>query len=113
MGTEEWVRLGSPVGGSYGYPSEEGFAFGVAAGGGPSLFWSNAEEFRDLRGDFMTTIIATPLLTFQWDQSTTDNTRKLSIGGPSIGIGGVFHLRTTTPNWTTSDYPVTIPLRQY
>ena len=106
------VAGGSPVGGGYGYPSAEGWGLGAAVGASPGIFWSNAEDFQQLQGDFNTTIVATPWLTFQWDQSSTDNTRKISLSGPSVGAG-IFHFPTTTPKWTTVDFPVTIPLRRY
>jgi RHS repeat-associated protein len=97
---------------SVGYPSSNGWGYGGAASIGPSVFWSNATDFKQLGGPFNTTIIATPLITIQWDESPTpgDNTRIFSFSGPSP-IGGIFHFQTTTP--ATVDVPVLVPLKNY
>lgn len=37
---------GSPIGGSYGFPSDSGLGLGLAASFGPAFFYSSAEQFR-------------------------------------------------------------------
>ena len=100
---------GSSVGGSFGYPSQEGWGIGAAVSVTPGVFWSNAESFSDLQGDFTTTVIATPLVTIGIDSS--GSTELVSVSGPS-GLG-IFHYTTHTPQGATADVPVLIPLRNY
>jgi RHS repeat-associated protein len=99
------------IGPGFGYPSDEAYGYGLAASAGPGLFYSNAATYADLRGPFDTTIIATPIITIQYDSAVGDATRVFSFSGPS-GLG-IFHFRTTTPAWSTIDVPVNVPLNKY
>jgi len=95
----------------FGYPGEEGWGYGLAVGLGPGVSKSNAQTFSELKGPFDTTIIATPIITLQFDSAVNDTTRVINWSGPS-GLG-VFHFRTTTPSWAAGDVPFGGPLNKY
>jgi len=93
----------------FGYPSDEGWGYGIAAAAGPGLFLSNADSYQQLQGPFHTTVVATPIITFQYDSAVGDpNLRAVQFSGPS-GLG-IFHFTTTTPASTTWDLSVREPL---
>ena len=99
-------------GDGFGYPSAEGWGVGIATSAGIGGFASAAESYQQLQGPFETTIIATPILTFQKDSAIGDpSTSVIHWSGPS-GLG-VFHFQTTTPRWSTWDLSVTEPLNRY
>jgi RHS repeat-associated protein len=99
------------IGPGFGYPSDEGYGYGLAASAGPGIFYSNARTYEQLQGPFETTIIATPIVTLQFDSAIGDSVRVFQFSGPS-GLG-IFHFQTTTPHWATVDVPVTVPLNKY
>jgi len=100
---------GSRSQGGFGYPSEDGFGLGLAAAFGPGIFWSNAEDFKQLEGPFDTTIIATPIGSLQWDKAVGDTTVKLTASPGPSGLG-IFHFKTTT---IAVDVPINTPLNKY
>jgi RHS repeat-associated protein len=92
---------GFSAGENYSYPSSDtiGGGLGATFGAGAGGFWSNAVSFKDLAGPFETTIIATPLVGIEIDKS--GDTYVVSVTAGKGWGGGIFHLKTNTPNWTT------------
>ena len=103
--------VGVSTGPEYGYPGDRDTSGGLGAmlGAGGGLFWSNADHFGDLAGNFQSTIIGTPWgLGLQIDKSSTGIWVISTTYGKGWGAG-IFHLTTRTlpcSIWETKSQPV-------
>ncbi len=90
---------GSYGAGSSGFTGDPSQSYtGAAVGAGLGGFWSNADSFNDLTGNFDTTVIATPIASLQIDNSGPIYVVTLSPEVHGLGTGaGFFNFKTTTP----------------
>jgi len=74
-----------------------GWAAGLGAGVGPGVFWTNADKWCELGGDFETTIIGFGPVAIQIDAGD-NNTYVVQVNGGGAGASyGITHFRTHTP----------------